>query len=113
MNKKPLVILLAACGLLPLSAVQAAGDVEAGKAKFYTCIGCHGIEDYSNVYPTYKVPKVGGQSAVYIESALKAYRDGQRSHPTMQGQARSLSDQDIADIAAYLAQTTVTTAGTE
>lgn len=96
------VVLMGSACALPMTAVQAAGDAKAGADKFYTCIGCHGIEDYSNVYPTYRVPKIGGQSAQYIETALKAYRDGQRSHPTMKGQAMSLSDQDIADIAAYL-----------
>ena len=70
------------------------GDADAGRVKASTCIGCHGIDDYKNVYPTFRVP---------IESALKAYRSGDRTHPTMQGQASSLSDQDIADISAFLA----------
>ena len=103
MIKAP-VLLAAAILWMPLSAAHAEGNAQAGEAKFYTCIGCHGIEDYSNVYPTFKVPKLGGQSAQYLELALKAYRDEQRSHPTMQGQAKSLSDEDIADISAYLAQ---------
>lgn len=96
------VVLIGSAFAFSMSVAHAAGDAKAGADKFYTCIGCHGIEDYSNVYPTYRVPKIGGQSAQYIETALKAYRDGQRSHPTMKGQAMSLSDQDIADIAAYL-----------
>lgn len=79
------------------------GDAEAGRIKASTCMGCHGISEYRNVYPSFLVPKIGGQHAAYIESALKAYRSGQRSHPTMQAQAESLSDQDIADIAAFLA----------
>jgi len=79
------------------------GDADAGRVKASTCIGCHGIDDYKNVYPTFRVPKLGGQHAAYIESALKAYRSGDRTHPTMQGQASSLSDQDIADISAFLA----------
>ena len=77
-------------------------DVEAGKKLSYTCLGCHGIEGYRNAYPSYRVPKLGGQMAGYLEIALRGYRDGTRQHPTMVGQAQSLSDQDIQDLAAYL-----------
>ena len=94
---------VAALSLLAAAGVQAAGDAEAGRLKANTCMGCHGIPAYNNVYPTYRVPKLGGQSAVYIASALHAYKSGERPHKTMQGQAASLSDQDIDDIAAYLA----------
>lgn len=83
--------------------VQAAGDAERGKQIGYTCLGCHGIENYKNVYPTYSVPKLVGQHPEYIVAALKAYRGKQRSHATMYAQASSLSDQDIEDVAAYLA----------
>ena len=83
--------------------VSADGDPEAGKVKSYTCTGCHGIPGYNNAYPTYNVPKVGGQNYAYLVSALQAYRDGNRDHPTMELQASSLSDQDIEDIAAYFA----------
>ena len=65
------------------------------------CMGCHAIPGYSNVYPTYHVPRVGGQHAEYIVAALKAYRAKERSHPTMQAQASTLSDKDIDDIAAF------------
>lgn len=78
------------------------GDIEAGRIKANTCMGCHGIPNYNNVYPTYRVPRLGGQSVKYIEAALKGYRVGDRPHPTMRAQAANLSDQDIADIAAYL-----------
>ena len=81
----------------------AAGDAAAGKVKAYTCTGCHGIPGYNNVYPTYKVPKIGGQNYEYLTAALKAYRDGERHHSTMELQAASLSDQDIEDISAYFA----------
>lgn len=84
-------------------AALAEGNVEAGKIKAETCKGCHGIPNYTNTYPTYRVPKIGGQHATYIEAALKAYRSGERQHPTMSAQAGAMSDQDIADIAAYLA----------
>lgn len=82
---------------------HAEGDAERGKALAYTCFGCHGIDGYRNAYPSYRVPKLGGQKAAYLVVALKGYRDGSRAHPTMQGQAESLSDQDIEDVAAYLA----------
>ncbi len=94
----------------------AEGDVEVGKKIAYTCLGCHGIEGYRNAYPSFRVPKLGGQKAGYLEIALKGYRDGTRKHPTMIGQATSLSDQDIADVSAYLATLgaeTVAAGGTE
>jgi cytochrome c553 len=95
-------------GLIALAAVislpaAAEGNVEAGMEKANTCMGCHGIPGYNNVYPTYRVPKVGGQPPKYLEAALKAYRSGERPHATMHAQAATMSDQDIADIAAYLA----------
>ena len=81
----------------------AEGDAVAGKELGYTCLGCHGIEGYRNAYPSYRVPKLGGQKAGYIEIALKGYRDGTRKHPTMAAQATSLTDQEIDDVATYLA----------
>ena len=81
----------------------AAGDAAAGEKKAYTCLGCHGVEHYVNTYPTYKVPRVAGQHEAYLVAALQAYRAKTRSHPTMQANAGNLSDQDIADIAAYFA----------
>lgn len=79
-----------------------AGDAERGARLAYTCHGCHGIPNYRNAYPGYKVPKLVGQQAPYLEAALRAYATGERSHPTMFSQSASLSDQDRADIAAYL-----------
>lgn len=79
-----------------------AGDVKAGESKAAMCIGCHGIPGYQNSFPEiHKVPKISGQSAPYIAGALQAYRKGDRKHPTMRGIAGSLSDQDIADLAAF------------
>jgi cytochrome c553 len=78
------------------------GDTKAAEGKVSMCIGCHGIPLYQTVYPeVYKVPKIAGQSPEYIMSALRAYRTGERSHPSMQGIARSMSDKDMADVAAY------------
>jgi len=93
---------IVAVSLLGIAQAQAAGDAEAGKIKASTCMGCHGVKSYTNVYPTYHVPKIGGQSEAYIISALKAYHSAERNHPTMHAQAISLSDQDMADIAAFL-----------
>lgn len=77
------------------------GNAEAGQAKASSCIGCHGIPGYKASFPNvYSVPMIAGQSAKYIESSLVAYRKGDRSHPTMRAIAGSLSDQDIADLAA-------------
>ena len=76
-------------------------DEYAGKVKSETCIGCHAIEGYNNTYPTYKVPKLGGQHADYIISALKSYQNGDRKHQTMHANASGLSDHDIKDIANY------------
>ena len=81
---------------------HAAGDPALGEKKFYTCFGCHGIENYRNAYPDYSVPKLRHQHAAYIVAALQEYRNGERPHATMHAQASSLSDQDMEDIAAYL-----------
>ena len=66
------------------------------------CVGCHGIPGYKTAYPeVYHVPKLGGQSPVYLVNALKAYRSGERNHPSMRGIAASLSDKDMEELAAY------------
>ena len=80
----------------------AKGNPQNGEKLVYTCAGCHGIAGYKNAYPNYHVPKIGGQGEKYIVAALTEYRKGERKHPTMHAQAESFSEQDIADIAAYL-----------
>jgi cytochrome c553 len=82
---------------------QVNGDAKRGHALSYTCNGCHAIPNYKNVYPTYSVPKLHGQRPQYIVAALRAYKAGERSHGTMHSQASSMSEQDMADIAIYLA----------
>ncbi len=84
-----------------LGVAHAAGDPLKGRDKAGNCLGCHGIPSYSNVYPTYRVPRLGGQHAEYIVAALQAYQRGDRSHPTMRAQAATLSEQDMADLAAF------------
>jgi len=109
-NKNKLILILTA-GLLAVSASAFAqkplvGDPKAAHQKIAMCEGCHGIPGYRTAYPeVYSVPKLGGQSAVYLASALQAYKDKQRSHPSMRGIAASLSAQDIADLAAYYSAT--------
>lgn len=88
-------------GLFSASASFAGGSVEQGKIKAETCLGCHGVPSYTNVYPTYHVPRLGGQHADYIVAALKGYKSGERSHGTMEAQAAGMSEEDMADIGAY------------
>lgn len=88
---------------LALQPAHSEGDADAGRRKAETCLGCHASPTAHNVYPTYRIPKVGGQHAAYVISALKDYREGVRPHPTMQANAWNLSDQDIEDIAAFFA----------
>ena len=81
------------------------GDANAGLAKNAMCIGCHGIKGYQSSFPeVYKVPMISGQNAAYIASAMNAYKKGDRKHPTMRAVVDSLSEQDIADVAAYYTQ---------
>lgn len=93
----------------PLPAPQApappaalTGNFDNGRVLAYTCQGCHGITGYKNAYPSYRVPKIGGQSEQYLLQALTEYRLGKRRHPTMQAQSMSFSEQEIADLAVYL-----------
>ena len=86
------------------TSASAVGDPVAGQDLTYTCSGCHGIEQYKNAYPQYNVPKISGQNYEYLVAALKAYKAGERTHPTMQAQATSFSDADIENIAAYLSK---------
>jgi cytochrome c553 len=88
----------------PATAAPAAlvGNAANGKQLTYTCQGCHGVVGYKNAYPNYHVPRIGGQTPQYLANALNEYKQGKRKHPTMQAQAESFSEQDIADIAAFL-----------
>lgn len=97
------------CGLWGMTfyaqAVDLVGNAQAAKAKISMCIGCHGVPGYRASYPeVYRVPMLGGQNARYLELALRAYKRGDRKHPTMRSIAASLSDQDILDLAAYYGQ---------
>lgn len=92
----------AAAPAAPAAAAVLEGDAVRGKSLTYTCRGCHGVTGYKNAYPNYHVPKLGGQSEAFLRNALMEYRSGHRKHPTMQAQAEGYSEQQIADIAAFL-----------
>ncbi len=88
------------------------GDPAKGREKVQMCQGCHGIEGWRTAFPeVYKVPRLSGQQAAYLVKALQAYKSGERSHPTMKAIAASLSDKDMADLAAYYAQPATRMAG--
>lgn len=98
-----MAVLATAAALTMAGAAGAAdGNAEAGKKKTQMCAGCHGIAGFRTAYPeVYSVPKLGGQSPGYIVAALKAYKSGDRQHPSMRAIAGSLNEQDMADLAAY------------
>jgi cytochrome c553 len=90
------------CATAASLAQEIKGDAKAGETKNAMCIGCHGIKGYQASFPeVYKVPMISGQGAKYITAALNEYKKGERKHPTMRAIADSLSDQDIADLAAH------------
>lgn len=97
--------------LAPALAQAAEANPVPGKDKVSMCVGCHGIPGYKTAFPaTYNVPKLGGQHAAYIVKALQAYKNGDRSHPSMRAIAAGLSEQDMADVAAYYAAPAVQSA---
>lgn len=90
--------------LLLAGVAVAAQPGESAAAKATHCIGCHNIPGYRSVFPeVYPVPKIIGQSAAYLETALRAYRDGSRTHPSMTAIAAQLSDEDIKILAEWYA----------
>jgi len=97
-----------------IASAQAAapvGDPLRGSQKVAMCQGCHGILGWRTAYPeVYRVPKLSGQNTAYIIAALKEYKASERGHPSMRAIAASLSEQDMADIAAYYAQVPLTAA---
>ena len=103
---KKLLVCLALAGTTNAAlAADVVGNPKAAENKISMCIGCHGIPGYKASFPeVYSVPMIGGQSAQYIVAALNAYKKGERKHPSMRGIAASLSDQDMADMAAYYSQ---------
>ena len=102
MMSKAITLLAALAGFLCLMPAAQAQDAAAGAKKAASCIGCHGIPGYQASFPeVHKVPMISGQGAKYIVAALQAYKKGERKHPTMRGIATTLTDTDMADLAAY------------
>ena len=93
-----LSIVFAAAGLI--SQPILAADIAAGKSKSMTCIGCHGIKGVSMI-PIY--PNLAGQKEQYLDSQIKAFRDGVRINISMTQPVSGLSDTDIANLSAYYA----------
>ena len=104
---KPRLLLLALTSVAffqstHVHAQEVKGDPVAGEKKIAMCIGCHGIAGYQASFPeVYRVPMISRQGGKYITTALNAYKSGERKHPTMRSVAKTLSDQDIADVSAY------------
>jgi cytochrome c553 len=113
MNTVTTMAALAALAFAGDALAQApAGDANRGREKVQMCQGCHGIEGWRTAFPeVYHVPRIAGQHAAYFVKALQAYKSGERNHPSMRGIAGSLSDQDMADLAAYYAAPSTATAG--
>ena len=109
----PIRVLACACVALGAIAASAAENNKITiQNRIAQCQGCHGIPGWKTAFPeVYSVPKLGGQHAAYIVSALKEYKAGDRSHPSMRAIAASLSEQDMADLAAYYASNDAKTAG--
>ena len=104
MNKLFTTIFAATVAIVTFSAQaqELVGNAKAGEGKNAMCIGCHGIVGYKSTFPeVYQVPMISGQNAKYISNALHAYQKGERKHPSMRGIAQSLTEQDMADLAAY------------
>jgi len=112
MDRKSSIALAVLGFAFAANAAAADGNAEAGRQKASMCMGCHGIEGYRLTFPeVYQVPKLGGQHAAYIAKALQGYKAGSRNNATMRAIASSLTDQDMADLAAYYGSAEVKTAG--
>jgi cytochrome c553 len=103
MTRPSLIVCVVGALLAVPLAAGAAGDAAKGAELATSCMGCHGIVGQRNAYPSYRVPKLGGQQPEYLVLAMQGYRAKTRGHLTMQAQAASLSDEDMQDIAAFFA----------
>jgi cytochrome c553 len=102
--KKPLVFVAVFSSIIGISPSYAGGDASAGKTKSATCAGCHGM-DGNSANPDW--PSLAGQGSAYIEKQLQEFKAGERQNATMAPMAAPLSEQDIADLAAFYAVQTV------
>jgi cytochrome c553 len=98
--KNTLVTFLAMVALVAAGSVNAAGNKEAGKAKSAACAACHGADGNSAIAQN---PKLAGQSAGYLLKQLQEFKSKKRDNAVMYGMAAGLSDEDMADLAAYYA----------
>ena len=97
MRKLPAIV--ATCALVGfMTTALAAGDAAAGKQKSAACAACHGADGNS---VNGEWPKLAGQNAKYLAKQLHEFKAGDRANPIMSGMAAPLSDQDMADLAAY------------
>jgi cytochrome c553 len=110
MNKLASIVILAACSLVAPQILLAQGDAAAGQAKSALCATCHGADGNSDLAMN---PKLAGQNASYLIKQLQDYKSGARQNATMTAMVASLSDQDIADIAAWYASQEVTLEGAD
>ncbi len=102
MKKTFVVSILMAAASVVMAQDAKPGSADSGAKKAQMCIGCHGMPGYQATFPeVYRVPMISGQNAKYLAAALTAYRKGERRHPSMRAISGSLSDQDIADLAAF------------
>ena len=99
---KPLLI---ACALIALAAPAQAADAAAGKVLAGKCKTCHGIDGIAKI-PI--APHIAGESEVYLETQLKAFRSGKREHEIMSVVAKGLTDEDIANLAAWYSSIKIT-----
>lgn len=97
---KKIVIAAGIAAVLISGSALAGGDAAAGKAKAATCAACHG-PDGNSQSPMF--PTIAGQPADYLVKAMEDYKSGARKNPIMSGMVAGLSDQDMADLAAYFA----------
>jgi cytochrome c553 len=105
MIKPTLALALLGCSAALAQTPAPAGDANRGAQRVQMCQGCHGIEGFRTAFPeVYSVPRIAGQHPQYLVAALQAYKSGARNHPSMKAIAATLSDQDIADLAAYYTQ---------
>ena len=107
-----LALAVLGCSAALAQAPAPAGDANRGAQRVQMCQGCHGIDGWRTAFPeVYTVPKIAGQHPAYLVAALKAYRSGDRTHPSMRAIAAGLTDQDMANVAAYYGELGVKTAG--
>jgi cytochrome c553 len=100
MPKRTILGLLAASVLIFVGGSAAGADAGAGRKLASQCVACHGLDGIGKMPD---VPNLAGESAIYLTKALTDYRDGRREHEQMSIIAKSLSDEEIADLAAWYA----------